>query len=187
MPGWYYWAVGAFLLLWLLLLPFMYRAMIAVYWGLRANRLVLEGSYRRAVEACDKGLRRFPRHAGLFYIRGVAQRRLRMTAEAMESYRHATECDPSHYRAHYNLGIMLREQGNLGDAERAFMRALVIKPEYMKAHCNLAILYDKMGNREKALEHYAKYFLCGGADPTVRARAKQLSSEIEAGQQDEQA
>lgn len=159
---------------WLMLLPYVYRLVMVTAWGLRANALAVKGKHAEALAAYDKGLRYLSTHVGLLYGRGVALRKLGRDHEAMDCYRQVAQHHPRHYRAHYNLGILLRERGEFSEAEREFLRAIEIRPDYAKAHCNLAILYDKLGNPRKALEYYVKYFICGGSDPLVRNRMRQL-------------
>ena len=151
-----------------------YRAALLLYWGMRANRLCLQGKFNESIRACDRGLRAFPGHPGLLFGRGIALRKLGRDDEAMGSYREAICHNPKHYRACYNLGAILRDRDRFIEAAREFEEAVRIRPDYVKAHCNLAIIYEKLGRREDALLHYAQYFLSGGDDPIVRDRARQL-------------
>jgi len=167
------------IVVWLATLPYVYRMVMIIWWGLRANRRSLGGDYAAALRAYDKGLKHLSTHVGLLYGKGVALRRLGRDDEALACYREVIEHHPRHYRSHYNIGMILRDRGDLGQAEREFLRAVEIQPNYVKAHANLAILYDKLGARDKAIEHYAKYLLFGGNDPLMRSRARQLGAKEE--------
>lgn len=161
-------------IVWLASLPYLFRMVMVVWWGLRGNRLSLRGDYEGALRAYEQGLRYFTTHVGLLYGRGVALRRLGRNNEALACYREVIEHHPQHYRSFYNIAMILRDKGDIGQAERAFLKAIEIHPNYPKAHANLAILYDKLDEKDKAIEYYAKYFLCGGNDPLIRERARRL-------------
>ena len=174
MPYVYYVPMGIALLVWLASLPYQYRMLMVLRWGVRANRLAVRGSSAEALDAYDAGLRHFRGHVGLLYGKGVALRKLGRDNEAATCYREVVRHHPRHYRAHYNLGTILRDMGRYDDAEREFLTAVEIRPDFSRAYCNLAILYDKAGKTEKAIEFYTKYFISGGNDPTVRKRAREL-------------
>ncbi len=81
-----------------------------------------------------------------------AQERNRLN-EAIDSYRKATQADPSFFEAHYNLGVAAFEAGDLAQALTAYEQALVVNLVSVKARFNFAIVLQKAGFwRDAAIE-----------------------------------
>jgi tetratricopeptide (TPR) repeat protein len=89
-----------------------------------------------------------------------AQQAHRLT-DAINSYRAATQQDPTYYDAHYNLALVNTEAANLPSAIAAYDSALAIRPDSLDARYNLALVLKQnndyaraAGEFEKLLEKY---------------------------------
>ena len=60
--------------------------------------------------------------------------------EAVQSYRLATQADPSCFDAYYNLGLANTETGNLSAALAAYEYALAVRPRSLDARYNFALV-----------------------------------------------
>lgn len=65
--------------------------------------------------------------------------------EAIQSYKRATQLDPSFFDAWYNLGVVASEAGNTPTAMSAYEHALAARPESMDARYNFALLLKQAG------------------------------------------
>ena len=60
-------------------------------------------------------------------------------ADAMQSYRQATESDPAWFEAQYNYGVMAYRLRNYSQALAAYEMALAIQPDSVDARYNFAL------------------------------------------------
>ncbi len=66
-------------------------------------------------------------------------------ADAMQSYRQATESDPAWFEAQYNYGVMAYRLRNYSQALAAYEMALAIQPNSMDARYNFALALKAAG------------------------------------------
>jgi tetratricopeptide (TPR) repeat protein len=87
------------------------------------NAALNGGHPRRALEAYEKILKRFPTQAGAWHGKGSAHMALEDHPDAQVAFEKAVELQPANTRAWLNLGMVHRFQGNLSAAIRCFSEA----------------------------------------------------------------
>ncbi len=103
----------------------------------------------------------------LWNERGVVLHQAGRTADALTSYRQATEVDPRYALAWNNVGVVLAHQSDADDAIEAFRKALQLSPQFVGARLNLALLLTHLRRFQLALEAYRQVL----ADQPVSAAA----------------
>ncbi|MGD0259426.1 MAG: tetratricopeptide repeat protein [Verrucomicrobiota bacterium] len=95
------------------------------------------------------------------FAQGVQAQQAHRLAQAMQSYRLATQLDPTLFEAHYNLGLTATEAGNLPAALAAYEDALAVQPQSLDARYNFALvlkqancLGDAVNELERVLASY---------------------------------
>jgi tetratricopeptide (TPR) repeat protein len=76
---------------------------------------------------------------------GVHAQEQNRLSDAIQSYRRATNADPSFFDTHYNLGVAAYEAGDLPQCLSAYEDALAINPLSIKARFNFAVALQKAG------------------------------------------
>ena len=102
-------------------------AMVAVHRNL-GRVLALAGDSQGAADAFGAGLRIAPQDCELWYLRGVAARRLDDAGLAAECLRQCTEIDPKHTAALCQLALALRDLGHDVMARGAAVAAIDSDP-----------------------------------------------------------
>ena len=74
------------------------------------------------------------------FAQGVQAQQAHRLPEAAQSYRLATQADPSFFDAHYNLGLADTETGNWPAALAAYENALAVQPRSLDARYNFALV-----------------------------------------------
>jgi tetratricopeptide (TPR) repeat protein len=74
------------------------------------------------------------------FAQGVQSQQARRLSEAIQSYRLATQADPSFFEAYYNLGLADTEAGHLSAALAAYENALAVQPRSLDARYNFALV-----------------------------------------------
>jgi tetratricopeptide (TPR) repeat protein len=74
------------------------------------------------------------------FAQGVQAQQAHRLPEAVQSYRLATQADPSFFDAHYNLGLAATDAGNLPAALAAYEHALAAQPQSLDARYNFALV-----------------------------------------------
>jgi tetratricopeptide (TPR) repeat protein len=95
------------------------------------------------------------------FAQGVEAQKSHHLAEALQSYRLATQADPSYFEAHYNLALAATEAGNSSQALAAYETGLAIRPESLDARYNFALVLKQAGYLQDAvneLERVLKSF-----------------------------
>lgn len=93
---------------------------------------------------------------------------------AAESFRHASEQDPSMPDAPYNLGGVLRKQGKTAEAVEAFRRAVSLRPDFADAHQELAAALEENGRTSEALEQWEAFIRLRPGHVEARYHAAEL-------------
>jgi predicted TPR repeat methyltransferase len=95
------------------------------------------------------------------FAQGVQAQQAHRLPEAMQSYRLATQADPTLFEAHYNLGLAATEAGNLAAALAAYEHALAVQPQSLDGRYNFALvlkqanyLGDAVNELERVLATY---------------------------------
>lgn len=120
-----------------------------------------------ALELYDLLLAELPGRAKLWNERGLALHQASRHADAAESYRRATEADPSYAIAYNNLGVAHYHLDQRDDAVDGFRKALAVNPAFVKARLNLALLLTKSRRYQLALEAYRTVLNTEGENPVA--------------------
>ena len=100
----------------------------AEYFGMLAHVYNAEKHFQLALTKANEGLRIDPENISCLNARSVAQNKLKMTSEAMETMLNALAQDPENEYTHLTVGWNLLEKGNRNDAATHFREALRINP-----------------------------------------------------------
>src|ERR1035437_5122827 len=74
------------------------------------------------------------------FAQGVQAQQAHRLPEAVQSYRLATQADPTFFDAYYNLGLAATDAGNLPAALAAYEHALAVQPQSLDARYNFALV-----------------------------------------------
>ena len=115
---------------------------------------LLKRDFPDALEIYESLIHEIPDSPKLWNERGVVLHQAGRTADALASYRHATEVDARYALAWNNVGVMLAHQSDTDDAIEAFRKALQLSPKFAGARLNLALLLTHLRRFQLALEAY---------------------------------
>lgn len=93
-----------------------------------AESLLQKQQYPQAEEKLQDLVRKQAENPQAWFDLGFAQSHLNKNAEAIASYKKATELDPKWFEAQQNLGLTLAKSGNLTGAASALKTAVALKP-----------------------------------------------------------
>jgi predicted TPR repeat methyltransferase len=130
------------------------------------------GRLERAAQGYDELLRRAPKVAGAWSMRGVIDLQRGRPSEALPRLRRAIELDPAEPGAHLNLGNALRGVGRLDEAIAAYERALGLAPDMVQALNNLGNARRDRGELAEACVVYRRAL---ALEPTFFAAAANLA------------
>jgi len=119
-----------------------------------AEVYLLKRDFTDALELYESLIHEVPDSPKLWNERGVVLHQAGRTAEALTSYRQATEVDPRYALAWNNVGVVLAHQGDTEGAIEAFRKTLQLSSEFVSARLNLALLLTHRRRFQLALEAY---------------------------------
>ena len=119
-----------------------------------AEVYLLKRDFPDALELYESLLHEIPDSPKLWNERGVVLHQAGRTADALTSYRQATDVDPRYALAWNNVGVVLAHQSDTEGAIEAFRKALQLTPEFVGARLNLALLLTHLRRFQLALEAY---------------------------------
>ena len=119
-----------------------------------AEVYLLKRDFTDALELYESLIHETADSPKLWNERGVVLHQAGRTADALVSYRQATEVDPRYALAWNNVGVVLAHQSGTDDAIEAFRKALQLSPEFVGARLNLALLLTHLRRFQLALEAY---------------------------------
>ncbi|MBI4838527.1 MAG: tetratricopeptide repeat protein, partial [Nitrospirae bacterium] len=85
---------------------------------------------------------------------GLAYKKLKQYAEAIEQFRKAARLDSKNAEAHYNLGNTYKDLGFIDNALTEYQTALTIDPNIAEIHLSFANVLKNKGLIDEAIEHY---------------------------------
>lgn len=95
---------------------------------------------------------------------------------ALIEFNRTLSLDPERLDAYTNKGLIFTRWGRYQDAERAFMQVLALSPDDPLANYNLGLVYEEIDDVSRAVDHYYRFLVAGGADhPEI---AKYLSQHL---------
>jgi tetratricopeptide (TPR) repeat protein len=78
------------------------------------------------------------------------------TRDAVRTFRHLIDVDPSNGLAHENIGVALLESKDIAGAEAALHKALAVDPTLPGAHTALGVVFAQTGRRAEAIAEWKK-------------------------------
>ena len=115
---------------------------------------LLKRDFPAALELYESLIHEVPDSPKLWNERGVVLHQAGRTADALSSYRQATEVDERYALAWNNVGVVLAHQSDAEDAIEAFRRALQLSRGFVAGRLNLALLLTHLRRFQLALEAY---------------------------------
>jgi len=103
---------------------------------------------------CEAFLQRYPRHAEILNLGGVACFQCGEGSRGVQMLEAALLEDPESTDAFNNLGNVFKALGRLTEAEEQYQRAIEIDPHHADAHFNLAMVIEISGRLAEAEEAY---------------------------------
>jgi len=119
-----------------------------------AEVYLLKRDFPAALELYESLIHNVPDSPKLWNERGVVLHQAGRTADAVASYRQATEVDPRYALAWNNVGVVLAHQGDTEGAIEALRKALQLAPQFTGARLNLALLLTHLRRFQLSLEAY---------------------------------
>lgn len=121
---------------------------------LEGNRLMDEGSGRKAESCFRRALALFPGYGEALANLALLRKQDGAVAEAEEFYRRAIALLPRDFRVRLNLGVLLAGQRRFAEAEAIYREALRLAPDSHAAWTNLGVLYAGMKRDDEAERCY---------------------------------
>ena len=112
------------------------------------------GRFSELIEQSEHLIAEYPSSFLLWNILAAGRKALGQLAEAEQSFRRATELNPTNAEVHNNMGVTLRAQGKLAEAIAAYHRALEINPANAEAHYNMGNALQEQGKLEEAVSAF---------------------------------
>jgi tetratricopeptide (TPR) repeat protein len=128
----------------------------ARYLFAQANKFLVQGSHREAIDIFQELVSLNPRHAEALNNLGSALCDLGHYKEAEDHFRRALSIKPDYPEPYYNLGTMFRLTGSIVESEIWLRRALKLKPNYADARSSLGLTLVLRGRVRDAKVRFGK-------------------------------
>ena len=96
---------------------------------IQANKFLLNGELREAIEICDEILEISPNNTDALLMKGIALSNLERHKQSMKELYKVLENDPQNIRAMLGLGVGFGNYGEYKEAQKYFDNAYTISPE----------------------------------------------------------
>jgi tetratricopeptide (TPR) repeat protein len=118
------------------------------------NQLVRANKFSEALNKADHYLAAKPRDPQMRFLKGVIQREVGKTADAITTFTKLTEDYPELPEPYNNLAVLYAAQGQNDKARAALEMAIRTNPSYATAHENLGDIYARLASQaySKALQ-----------------------------------
>ena len=110
-------------------------------------QLMRTGNYSEALARADQTLATHPKDAQLRFYKGVIQRELGKTSDAISTFIKLSEEFPELPEPLNNLAVLYASQGQFDKARAVLEQALRTNPSYAAAHENLGDIYGKLATQ----------------------------------------
>jgi tetratricopeptide (TPR) repeat protein len=110
------------------------------------NQLTQAGRLQDALTRADQYLATNPKDPQMRLLKGVLQKDLGRTPEALSTFTHLTQDHPELPEPYNNLAVIYAAQGQFDKARSALEAALRTNPSYSTAHDNLGDVYAKLAS-----------------------------------------
>jgi len=117
-------------------------------------QLLRAGKLAEAQTRVDRHLAAKPRDPRMRFLRGVIQRDMGRTADAIKTFTQLTDDYPELPEPYNNLAVIYASQGQYDKARTALEMAIRTNPSYATAHENLGDIYARLASQaySKALQ-----------------------------------
>ncbi len=129
-------------------LPYLHYSLALAYYRLRKTT--------EALAALEEEIRRNPRYASSYGLRGAIYLDLRELDLSIASYRKSLELKPEQAAAYYGLGRAYLLKGDLAAATKDLERAATLKPDDDNVHFQLGEAYRRAGRKQEAARELAR-------------------------------
>ena len=136
------------------------------------------GDFRRAIESFSDEIRKNPKSADAYNLRGLAYDAIGKLQEAESDFSAAIKISPKFADAFNNRGEVYRRIGNNRKALADYRMAIKYEKRFADPHYNSALVYESMGDYKKAASSYKEYlkFKPNAKDkPKIEAKIEQLA------------
>jgi tetratricopeptide (TPR) repeat protein len=118
------------------------------------SQLLKSGKFAEAMGKIDSQLAAKPGDAQLRFFKGVTQRNLGKTSEAIATFTKLTQDFPDLPEPYNNLAVLYAGQGQYDKARQALEMAIRTNPSYATAHENIGDIYARLASQayNKALQ-----------------------------------
>jgi predicted O-linked N-acetylglucosamine transferase (SPINDLY family) len=120
----------------------------------KAERAYTEGRLAEAAELAEKLVRKAPRFAPGYSLKGTLEQRKRNYPGAIGLFQKAVSLQPEEAVLHNNLGHAYRESGEPEKAADCFRQALHLRPQYAIALNNLGLAQLDLNQVEASLKTF---------------------------------
>jgi ketosteroid isomerase-like protein len=118
------------------------------------SQLLKSGKFAEAMGKIDSQLAAKPGDAQLRFFKGVTQRNLGKTSDAIATFTKLTQDFPDLPEPYNNLAVLYAGQGQYDKARQALEMAIRTNPSYATAHENIGDIYARLASQayNKALQ-----------------------------------
>ncbi len=110
--------------------------------------------YGDRIKTFELTAKRFPAHAGVQLMLGIAYEDRNIPDKAIEHFQTAIRLNPDYWAVHFNLGGVYKKLNMPDKAIEQYLITIKLNPDYVEAHNNLGLIYQKLNMIEKAIEQY---------------------------------
>lgn len=137
----------------------------------RAEQLMQQNDYPRALESVDHYLVSNPRDPRGRFLKGVILTEQKKTQEAIRVYTELTQDNPGLAEPYNNLAVLHASLGQYEPARIALEMAVRVKPDYAVAYENLGDIYARM-----AAQSYEKAAKLDSGNKSAPLKLKQVTT-----------
>ncbi len=127
---------------------------VVIIGGLSVATYLQNRVYEDRIKTFELTAKRFPAHAGVQLMLGIAYAERNMPDKAIEHFQTAIRLNPDYWAAHFNLGGVYKKLNMPDKAIEQYLITIKLNPDYVEAHNNLGLIYQKLNMIDKAIEQY---------------------------------
>ena len=162
----YLWALVAFAISVISILPSEFGLLIVIVWGMTGNYIYYKHAKKKILELKTdlwaayipviKAIEINPRDADAYLNRGFAYGNKGLYDKAISDFSKATEINPRYAEAYNNRGFTYYKKGQHDKAISDYSKALEINPRHGRAYGNRIVVYIEKKEYEKAWDDVNK-------------------------------
>lgn len=112
------------------------------------------GNLAQVRAACERVLKRYPRHLDALHLMGVALAQSGELEAAIDYFKRAMAVDPNHVAVQTQLAAALQMLGRYGDALERIDRAIKLRSDVAQAHDSRGNILADLGRYHEAIASY---------------------------------